>query len=114
MFNIMMRISIGKKLTGEEIEEFREKFFPCMSLMNFCDFFPILRWFGYKGLEKMIKLHKKKNEFFQSRIEEIRQNKMLEEHFPRNSNRLVRYLTNPLDRSYRVINFSFDTLIHNG
>ncbi|PON46884.1 LOW QUALITY PROTEIN: Cytochrome P [Trema orientale] len=77
MFNIMMRISIGKRLTGEEIEEFRETFFPSMSLMNFAISFRF--WFGYKGLgKKMIKLHKKRYEFFQSRIEEIRLKKMLE------------------------------------
>lgn len=38
-----------------------------------CDFFPILRRIGYKGLEKsMIKLHKRRNEFLQDLVDEFR------------------------------------------
>ncbi|PON46885.1 Cytochrome P450, E-class, group I [Trema orientale] len=78
MFSIMMRISIGKRLSGdEEIEEFKDIFFPSLTLMGLSNYLPILRWIGYKGLEKkMIKLQNKRDEFFRGWIEEVRRKKM--------------------------------------
>jgi hypothetical protein len=75
MFNIMMRMVAGKPCVGEEaaasmdvgkqhLKEFRENYAANLS-MNICDFFPILRWVGYKGLEKsMIRLQRKRDKFF--------------------------------------------------
>lgn len=83
MFNIMTRINFGKKWIGEEIastdeakrrvKEVRDAFFPSLSLINECDFFPFLRWVGYKGLEKrLVMLHRKRDEFLRGLIEEFR------------------------------------------
>ncbi|PON46880.1 Cytochrome P450, E-class, group I, partial [Trema orientale] len=74
MFSIMMRISVGKRLTGDEqIEELKDTFFPSLTLTTICDYLPILRWIGYKGLQKkMIKSQKKRDEFLRGWIEEIR------------------------------------------
>ncbi|PON54225.1 Cytochrome P450, E-class, group I, partial [Parasponia andersonii] len=78
MFSIMMRISIGKRLGGdEEIEEFKDIFFPSLTLMCLSDYLPILKSIGYKGLEKkMIKLQNKRYEFLRGWIEEVRRKKM--------------------------------------
>jgi hypothetical protein len=86
MFNIMMRMVAGKPCVGEEaaasmdvgkqhLKEFRETYAAGLS-MNICDFFPILRWVGYKGLEKsMIRLQRKRDKFLGVLIEEIKQKK---------------------------------------
>ncbi|PON54222.1 Cytochrome P450, E-class, group I [Parasponia andersonii] len=77
MFSIMMRISVGKRLTGDEqIEELKDTFFPSLTLTTMCDYLPILRWIGYKGLQKkMIKSQNKRDEFLRRWIEEIRRKK---------------------------------------
>ncbi|GMY28748.1 cytochrome P450 81C13-like isoform X1 [Fagus crenata] len=83
--NIIMRMVVGKPCVGNEVEsmdagkellkEFKEKFFSNLE-MNICDFFPILRWVGYKGLEKnMIRLQRKRDEVLRCLIEEINQKK---------------------------------------
>ena len=44
----------GKQLP----KEFKDSHF-ASSIVNICDFFPILKWVGYKGLEKnMIRMQK--------------------------------------------------------
>ncbi|XP_030950148.1 cytochrome P450 81C13-like isoform X2 [Quercus lobata] len=79
--NIMMRIVAGKPCVGEEftcmdvgkklLKEFKEVYFASLAV-NICDFFPILRWVGYKGLEEnMIRLHRKRDEALGRLIEEI-------------------------------------------
>jgi hypothetical protein len=72
MFNIMMRMVAGKPCVGEEaaasvdlgkqnLKEFKENYAANLSI-NICDFFPVLRWVGYKGLEKsMIRLQRKRD-----------------------------------------------------
>ncbi|KAA8528485.1 hypothetical protein F0562_035840 [Nyssa sinensis] len=81
-FNIITRLVAGKRCVrdavagmdlGKQIlEEIKRKFVSRMPL-NMCDFFPILRWFGYKGLEKsLIKLHMERDEFLQGLIDEFR------------------------------------------
>ena len=83
--NIIMRMVAGKPCVGNEVEsmdvgkqllkEFKENFFVNLA-MNICDFFPILRWFGYKGLEKnIIRLHRNRDEVLWRLIEEIKQKK---------------------------------------
>lgn len=38
-----------------------------------CDYFPVLRWIGYRGLEKNLMLmYKKRDEFLQHLVDEIR------------------------------------------
>lgn len=80
--NVVMRVSAGKRYVEEEhagtamerqlIQEFRDKFFPSLAL-NICDFIPILRVIGFKGLEKnMRKLHGIRDEFLQNLIDEVR------------------------------------------
>ncbi|XP_031106953.1 cytochrome P450 81C13-like [Ipomoea triloba] len=61
-FNAMMRIISGERFVEEEdmggekgreiIDGLRELFFASILGMNACDFFPVLRWFGYGGMEK--------------------------------------------------------------
>ena len=82
MFNITIRLVAGKRCfdgfeeKGKEIiEEFRKMFLSSVP-MNICDFVPILRWFGYKGIEKgIIEVQKKRDEFLQGLIDEFRQKK---------------------------------------
>lgn len=88
MWNIITRLVAGKQCIEEKtaitdlgkqhLKEIKDKFFPSISMsMGACDFFPILRWLGYKGLEKiMIAVHGKRDGFCQGLIEEIRQKKI--------------------------------------
>uniref|UniRef100_A0A6N2MJ29 Cytochrome P450 n=1 Tax=Salix viminalis TaxID=40686 RepID=A0A6N2MJ29_SALVM len=80
--NVVMRVCAGKRYVEEEhagtamerqlIQEFKDKFFPSLA-MNICDFIPILRVIGFKGLEKnMRKLHGIRDEFLQNLIDEVR------------------------------------------
>ncbi|XP_075633919.1 cytochrome P450 81C13-like isoform X2 [Castanea sativa] len=82
--NIMMRIVAGKPCVGEEftcmdvgkklLKEFKEVYFASLTV-NICDFFPILRWAGYKGLEEnMIRLQRKRDEVLRRLFEEIKLN----------------------------------------
>lgn len=46
------------------------------NLMTLCDFLPILRWVGYKGIEKkLIKTQKERDELLQSLLDEYRESK---------------------------------------
>ena len=80
----MMRMVAGKPCVGEEfacmdvgkklLNEFKEVFSSSLTV-NICDFFPILRWVGYKGLEKnMIRLQRKRDEVLGRLFEEIKLN----------------------------------------
>ncbi|KAL0017488.1 hypothetical protein SO802_004557 [Lithocarpus litseifolius] len=82
--NVMMRIVAGKPCVGEEftcmdvgkklLKEFKEIYFASLTV-NICDFFPILRWVGYKGLEEnMIRLQRKRDEVIRHLFEEIKLN----------------------------------------
>ncbi|KDP41664.1 hypothetical protein JCGZ_16071 [Jatropha curcas] len=82
MCNVVMRMTVGKRYVEEEVEgtelekqlfqEFKETFFPSLTL-NICDFIPILRMTGFKGIEKgMIKLQRKRDEHLQNLLDEIR------------------------------------------
>ncbi|KAJ4701676.1 putative Cytochrome P450 [Melia azedarach] len=79
--NFIMRVVAGKRGTAEEaadmevpkkfLLEFKEIFFPSLS-MNICDFFPILRLIGYKGIEKnFIRLQKMRDDYLQKLIDEV-------------------------------------------
>ncbi|KAM3342116.1 cytochrome 81C13-like [Capsicum galapagoense] len=86
-FNIMTRTGTGKRCVSEEdigtekgkqiIEEIRELFFATLVVLNVCDFLPVLKCFGYKGIEKrMVSTHKKRNDFFNNLLDEFRQKKV--------------------------------------
>ncbi|NP_001335931.1 isoflavone 2'-hydroxylase-like [Nicotiana tabacum] len=85
--NVMMRTGTGKRCVSEEdmgtekgkqiIEEIKGFFFATLVVLNVCDFMPVLKWFGYKGLEKrMVLAHQKRNEFLNSLLDEFRQKKI--------------------------------------
>ncbi|CAK7347479.1 unnamed protein product [Dovyalis caffra] len=78
-----MAMSAGKKCIEEEaactdlgkqgLVELKKIFNPPLS-MSLCDFFPALKWIGYKGFEKrVIKLRKERDDFLQHLVDEIRQ-----------------------------------------
>lgn len=82
----MMRMVAGKPCVGEEVaasmdvgkQHLKEVKETCTSnlAMNLCDFFPILRWVGYGGLEKsMIRLQRRRDKLFAFLIEENKQKK---------------------------------------
>lgn len=78
--NVIMRIIAGKRYYDEdEVEEalkFREivsETFATVGLTNMVDFFPFLRWVGFRGVEKrMMALQVKRDGFMQNLIEENR------------------------------------------
>ncbi|XP_040996840.1 cytochrome P450 81C13-like [Juglans microcarpa x Juglans regia] len=85
MFNVIMRMVTGKPCVGEEaagtdlgkqrLRDMKGIYFANLG-MNICDFFPVLRWVGYKGLEKnMRSLQGKRNGLLNHFIEEIKQKK---------------------------------------
>ncbi|KAL8492051.1 hypothetical protein ACS0TY_023608 [Phlomoides rotata] len=82
MFNIVMTGLSGKSGVGEEdiggevgketMKRMKATFGPALSF-GICDYFPVLRWIGYKGLENnLISLHKKRDEVLQSLVDEMR------------------------------------------
>ncbi|MED6217600.1 hypothetical protein PIB30_019191 [Stylosanthes scabra] len=81
-FNSMMRMISGKRYYGddvadtEEAKKFRETIAEILSLIGaskVVDFFPLLRWFDFDGLEKRLKRVKKSaDEFLQGLIDEHR------------------------------------------
>ncbi|CAI0451643.1 unnamed protein product [Linum tenue] len=79
--NVMMRLAVGRRCAEEEeagteeergkFQEFKEKFFPSLG-MNICDFVPILRAVGFKGIEKkMVKLRKERDEYFRRVVDGV-------------------------------------------
>lgn len=86
-FNVLMKMITGNPCIEEEIsdtilgkqnfKELKEKFFPLVSFMNTCDFFPILRWFGYKDLEKnMIRSQERRDKVVRDLIEKVQRKKV--------------------------------------
>nr|QNS29988.1 cytochrome P450 [Nothapodytes nimmoniana] len=86
LFNTITRIVAGRQVVPEEdaggeagrriMADLRERFFTNVG-MNMCDFLPILRWFGYKGLEKKLMVaFKRRDEFLQGLLDEFRLKKM--------------------------------------
>ncbi|WRX30116.1 Cytochrome P450 - like 10 [Theobroma cacao] len=78
----MLRMVVGKRGVEEKardveaekvfLREFTELFFPSLGI-NVCDFFPILRLVGFKGIEKhMIQVQRKRDEYVKNLIDEIR------------------------------------------
>ncbi|XP_021283657.1 cytochrome P450 81D11-like [Herrania umbratica] len=80
--NVMLRVVAGRRgvedakdMEAEEkvfFREFKSIFFPSLAT-NICDFFPILRWVGFKGIEKnMRELHRRREEYLRNLVDEIR------------------------------------------
>lgn len=85
MFNVVMRMVTGKPCVEEEaagtdlgkqrLTDMKGIYFANLG-MNICDFFPVLRWVGYKALEKnMRNLQGKRNGLLNHFIEEIKKKK---------------------------------------
>ncbi|KAG6742461.1 hypothetical protein POTOM_053332 [Populus tomentosa] len=81
--NVIMKMNAGKKWVEEEkaacIESGKQciedvqKIFPSNPGTSLLDFFPFLKWFGYKGEEEsVIKVYKERDEFLQGLIEEVK------------------------------------------
>uniref|UniRef100_A0A5B7BVS7 Isoflavone 2'-hydroxylase-like n=1 Tax=Davidia involucrata TaxID=16924 RepID=A0A5B7BVS7_DAVIN len=80
--NIMMRMIAGKRYYGDNIGELEEtrKFkeivtqtFQLSGATNIADFVPVLKWVGFNGIEKRLKvLQEKRDGFMQDLIEEHR------------------------------------------
>ncbi|GAB4852273.1 hypothetical protein Ancab_016465 [Ancistrocladus abbreviatus] len=69
--NLVMKMVNGKQWDGA-----KEFFRLSNSLMNECDFFSVLRWMGYKGLEKnMVDMKKRRDVFLQGLINECHREK---------------------------------------
>ncbi|KAK6277568.1 hypothetical protein POUND7_017891 [Theobroma cacao] len=80
--NVMLRVVAGRRgvddatdMEAEEkvfLREFKNIFFPNLAT-NICDFFPILRRVGFKGIEKnMRELHRRREEYIRNLVDEIR------------------------------------------
>jgi cytochrome P450 len=76
----MLRLVSGKRGVKKSdpesekrfLDDFKLRFFSSMS-MNVCDYFPVLRWIGYKGLEKrVIDMQRMRDEYLQRLIDDIR------------------------------------------
>lgn len=62
-------------LAGTRCSRVQEIFEP-FTLMDICDYLPVLRWIGFRGIEKkMVKLQKIRDTFMQDLIDKCRQNK---------------------------------------
>ncbi|CAN8256710.1 unnamed protein product [Cochlearia groenlandica] len=81
--HVMVRLVSGSRGGGGEeksdsesekrfLDEFKTRFFSSMS-MNVCDYFPVLRWIGYKGIEKRVmEMQRMRDEYLQRIIDETR------------------------------------------
>ncbi|CAE6094789.1 unnamed protein product [Arabidopsis arenosa] len=81
--HVMFRLVSGNRGVEESdpesekrfLDDFKLRFFSSMS-MNVCDYFPVLRWIGYKGLEKrVIEMQRMRDEYLQRLIDDIRMKK---------------------------------------
>ncbi|KAF3622576.1 putative F-box protein GID2-like [Capsicum annuum] len=88
VFNVMMRIGTGKSCVSEEdigmekgkkiIEDMRGAFTANLLVLNICDFLPVLKWIGYKGIEKKMDVtYVKRNEYLTRLLDEFRQEKSI-------------------------------------
>ncbi|XP_006289488.2 cytochrome P450 81D1 [Capsella rubella] len=83
--HVMLRLVSGKRGVYEGsdsesekkfLDDFKLRFFSSLLSMNVCDYFPVLRWFGYKGLEKqVIEMQRMRDEYLQRLIDDIRMKK---------------------------------------
>ncbi|VVB13967.1 unnamed protein product [Arabis nemorensis] len=78
--HVMLRLVSGNRGNDPEsekrfLDDFKSRFFSSMS-MSVCDYFPVLRWIGYKGIEKrVIEMQKMRDEYLQRLVDEVRTKK---------------------------------------
>lgn len=81
--HVILRLVSGNRGVDESdpesekrfLDDFKSRFFSSMS-MNACDYFPVLRWIGYKGIEKrVIEMQKMRDEYLQRLVDETRMKK---------------------------------------
>ncbi|XVE94973.1 hypothetical protein REPUB_Repub02eG0056300 [Reevesia pubescens] len=85
--NVILRVVSGKPgvedVRDNEAEkmflrEFKNTFVPSV-VTNICDFFPVLRWIGFQGIEKnLIELQRRRNEYIQKLVDGVRLKKTTE------------------------------------
>uniref|UniRef100_A0A7N0TPX3 Cytochrome P450 n=1 Tax=Kalanchoe fedtschenkoi TaxID=63787 RepID=A0A7N0TPX3_KALFE len=67
---------MGRMVDGDQQFENAKDLLSPAPLLSVCDYFPVLRWVGYGGIERQLKkLSKKRDEFLQGLIDEFRQKK---------------------------------------
>ncbi|CAL5355682.1 unnamed protein product [Camellia sinensis] len=72
VMNVPMRMVAGKRWSPAA-----DGVFGPNSILDICDYIPILRWVGFNGYEKrLVNLQRKRDWFFQDLIDEARQNKI--------------------------------------
>ncbi|XVE55817.1 hypothetical protein DITRI_Ditri03aG0187600 [Diplodiscus trichospermus] len=79
--NIMLRVVAGKRgvedakdIEAEKmfVREFKNIFYPGMET-NICDFFPVLRWIGFRGIESNLKeVQRRRDAYVQNLIDGIK------------------------------------------
>ncbi|GMI84540.1 cytochrome P450, family 81, subfamily K, polypeptide 2 [Hibiscus trionum] len=83
--NVIMKVTSGKcgveaaGAAGDDedaekmsFQEFRSLFFPSLGT-NICDFFPVLKWIGFRGIEKGLKeIHRRRDEYLQKLVDGVR------------------------------------------
>ncbi|CAH8286215.1 unnamed protein product [Eruca vesicaria subsp. sativa] len=74
----MLRLVSGTRGGVEEsdeknfLDDFKLRFFASIA-MNVCDFLPVLRWIGYKGIEKRVmEIQRMRDEYLQRIIDDVR------------------------------------------
>ncbi|XP_047334769.1 cytochrome P450 81C13-like [Impatiens glandulifera] len=81
-FNMMMRLVCGERCVEYEmaelevgkriVDDIMDRFAPGTPL-SVCDYFPILKWIGYKGMKKKVMIHhKKRDEFLIGMLDKFR------------------------------------------
>ncbi|GMI91111.1 cytochrome P450, family 81, subfamily K, polypeptide 2 [Hibiscus trionum] len=81
--NVSLKVVSGKRVVeaDEEAErmffqEFKSLFFVGVGT-NICDFFPVLKWIGFQGIEKRLKeLHMRRDEYLQKLVDGVRLNRI--------------------------------------
>ncbi|XP_010491736.1 PREDICTED: isoflavone 2'-hydroxylase-like [Camelina sativa] len=82
--NVMLRLVSGKRGVEDSdpeserrfLDDFKSRFFSTLLSMSVCDYFPVLRWFGYKGIEKrVIEMQRMRDEYLQRLVDDIRMKK---------------------------------------
>ncbi|KAE8692034.1 hypothetical protein F3Y22_tig00110863pilonHSYRG00066 [Hibiscus syriacus] len=76
--NVMLKMASGEAAARDKetekmvFKEFKSLFFPSLGT-NICDFFPVLKWIGFQGIEKGLKeLYRRRDEYVQKLVDGIR------------------------------------------
>ncbi|XP_027356532.1 isoflavone 2'-hydroxylase-like [Abrus precatorius] len=97
-FNMMLRMISGKRYygkhevaqEGKEFQSLMKEFAELMGNGNLNDFFPVLQWVDFQGVEKkMVKLMEKLDRFLQKLLDEQRRNRHVDEGNPQGNVTLI-------------------------